>query len=98
MSRPLKPTNGVGTLTTADAAARLGVSLRTIQLWCMSGRLRFGVTPGGHRRIAEDSVHGMARQMGVTPVAVVLTVGEDGALSLSDGALPAGRYAVGGAL
>lgn len=98
MSRPLKPTNGVGTLTTADAAKRLGVSLRTIQLWCADGLLRYGTTPGGHRRIAEDSVHGMARQMGVSPVVVVLTVGEDGALSLSEGALAAGRYAVGGAL
>lgn len=38
-------------LTTRQAAQELGVSLRTIQLWCGNGRLTHLTTVGGHRRI-----------------------------------------------
>lgn len=37
--------------TTREAGARLGVSLRTVQLWCEAGTIPFSRTPGGHRRI-----------------------------------------------
>lgn len=42
--------------STRDAADRLGVSLRTVQLWSEAGLLRAWKTPGGHRRILLASV------------------------------------------
>ncbi len=42
--------------STRAAADRLGVSLRTVQLWSEAGLLRAWKTPGGHRRILTDSV------------------------------------------
>jgi excisionase family DNA binding protein len=44
------------TLTTRQAAELLGVSVRTVQLWVESSVLRAWKTPGGHRRVARDSV------------------------------------------
>jgi len=44
------------TCSTRDAARRLGVSVRTAQLWVEDGRLRAWKTPGGHRRILVESV------------------------------------------
>lgn len=38
-------------LSTREAADRLGVSLRSVQLWVESGALRAWKTAGGHRRI-----------------------------------------------
>jgi len=43
-------------LTTREAAERLGVSLRTAQLWVDSGVLEAWKTEGGHRRISIGSV------------------------------------------
>jgi excisionase family DNA binding protein len=48
--------------TTREAADRLGVSLRTIQLWVESGKLNAWKTEGGHRRIVRDSVDRMLRK------------------------------------
>lgn len=42
--------------TTREAADRLGVSLRTAQLWVDSGMLEAWKTEGGHRRISLSSV------------------------------------------
>lgn len=42
--------------TTREAAKRLGVSLRTAQLWSESGLLEAWKTEGGHRRITSASV------------------------------------------
>lgn len=42
--------------STREAADRLGVSLRTVQLWSEAGLLRAWKTPGGHRRILRSSV------------------------------------------
>ncbi|MDN4037730.1 response regulator [Massilia sp. YIM B02443] len=42
--------------TTRQAAARIGVSHRTVQMWVENGTLRAWKTAGGHRRIANDSV------------------------------------------
>lgn len=42
--------------STHEAAKRLGVSVKTVQLWTESGELRAWKTPGGHRRIANTSV------------------------------------------
>lgn len=43
-------------LTTREAAAILGVALRTAQLWVESGTLKAWKTAGGHRRITRESV------------------------------------------
>ena len=47
--------------TTREAAKRLGVSLRTAQLWSESGVLQAWKTEGGHRRISLASVE-LARE------------------------------------
>ena len=38
------------------AADLLGVSPATLRLWTAAGKVRAGVTPGGHRRYAEDEL------------------------------------------
>lgn len=43
-------------LTTREAAALLGTSVRTIQQWVEKGQLEGWKTEGGHRRIARASV------------------------------------------
>jgi excisionase family DNA binding protein len=48
--------------TTREAAQRLGVSLRTVQLWVESGVLRAWKTAGGHRRILATSVDEILKQ------------------------------------
>lgn len=48
------------TLTTREAAERLGVSMRTVQLWVEDGILPAWKTPGGHRRIPVDAVSRVA--------------------------------------
>lgn len=42
--------------STREAAALLGVSLRTVQLWVESGELQAWKTVGGHRRVSLQSV------------------------------------------
>ena len=49
-------TNGDSVIGTQEAARRLGVSVRTIQLWVERGTLDAWKTPGGHRRISAESV------------------------------------------
>ncbi len=43
-------------LTTREAAERLGVSVRTVQLWVEQGLLAAWKTAGGHRRIPHEDV------------------------------------------
>lgn len=50
--------------STRDAADRLGVSLRTVQLWAEAGVLRAWKTPGGHRRILTCSVDELLQRRG----------------------------------
>jgi excisionase family DNA binding protein len=47
--------------TTREAAALLGVSLRTAQLWVENGVLEAWKTEGGHRRISRDSIDKLLR-------------------------------------
>ena len=61
-------------LSTREAAERLGVALRTVQLWVEAGVLPAWKTAGGHRRISR--------------VAVERLIGERSA-ALSGGAMPA---------
>jgi excisionase family DNA binding protein len=48
--------------STREAADRLGVSLRTVQLWSEAGLLRAWKTPGGHRRILTSSVDDLLKR------------------------------------
>lgn len=50
--------------STREAADRLGVSLRTVQLWAEAGLLRAWKTPGGHRRILTSSVDELVQRRG----------------------------------
>ena len=48
--------------TTREAATRLGVSLRTVQLWVESGTLPAWKTLGGHRRISREAVDRLVQE------------------------------------
>lgn len=48
--------NPSDSITTREAARRLGVSLRTVQLWVESNVLPAWKTPGGHRRIPVSAI------------------------------------------
>ena len=64
-----KPQQFSGACSTGVAAKRLGVSLRTVQLWCMSGALSCYTTHGGHRRIYESDVAQMLKARRTVDVA-----------------------------
>lgn len=62
------PTTAVlprGMMTTSEVAKRLGVSLRTVQLWVEAGILPAARTPGGHRRIPATAVEALALSTGL---------------------------------
>lgn len=48
--------------TTREAADKLHVSLRTIQLWVESGILKAWKTSGGHRRIPQSAINELLRR------------------------------------
>lgn len=52
-------TADVDSLSTTEAARRLGVSTPTVQRWVDAGLLRAWKTPGGHRRIEAASVQAL---------------------------------------
>lgn len=54
--RPIELEEFPPSMSTLDAAKRLGVTVPTIQRWLDQGVLRGWKTPGGHRRIALSSV------------------------------------------
>lgn len=49
-----------GLLTTAEAAARLGISAATLKRWAQSGLIPSERTEGGHRRFRAEDVHALA--------------------------------------
>ena len=49
-------------LSTREAAERLGVALRTVQLWVEGGVLPAWKTAGGHRRISRVAVERLIRE------------------------------------
>lgn len=65
-------------LSTRQAATLLGVSVRTVQLWVEQGLLSAWKTPGGHRRILQESLLGLLhkRQSG-SPQALAICVDLD---------------------
>lgn len=60
-----------GMMTTSEVAKRLGVSLRTVQLWVEAGILPAARTPGGHRRIPAMAVEALALSTGLAERATV---------------------------
>lgn len=54
-------------LTTREAAALLGVGTTSIKRWADQGLLRCVKTPGGHRRIARDSIAAFLRTTELAP-------------------------------
>jgi len=86
---PLGP--GARMLTTREAAQRLGVSLRTVQLWVEADILPAARTPGGHRRIPHNAVEALALSTGLGGVPIVRShrveaKGRDAVLTRSDDA------------
>lgn len=61
-------------VSTREAAERLGVALRTVQLWVESGVLPAWKTAGGHRRIARSALDKLIteRHQAITPTAAGL--------------------------
>ncbi len=70
-------------LTTREAALRLGVSLRTVQLWVEASILPAARTPGGHRRIPYNAVEALAMNMGLADQPPASALGRARAMSLS---------------
>ena len=63
MSRPhFKPDPADPLVTTRKAAECFGVSLRSIQLWCNSGKLPYITTPGKHRRLRLSHIVAMQQE------------------------------------
>ena len=74
-------------LSTREAAERLGVALRTVQLWVEGGVLPAWKTAGGHRRISRAAVERLiaertAALSGDAPLAVAAAPSSDGRLQL----------------
>jgi excisionase family DNA binding protein len=65
-------------LSTRQAATLLGVSVRTIQLWVEQGLLSAWKTPGGHRRIVQESLLSLLhKRQKSQPLTYVLCVNLD---------------------
>jgi excisionase family DNA binding protein len=93
------------TISTQEAARRLGISVQTVQRWVDMGQLRAWKTVGGHRRIEAASVAELLRDRGAAtapdrsasgaPGPSVLIVDDDGMarelmVRLAQAALPGG--------
>ena len=46
-------------LKTSDVADKMGVGVKTVTRWAVTGSLRAAVTPGGHRRYYLSDVEAM---------------------------------------
>lgn len=80
-------------MTTREAGEKLGVAVRTVQLWVEAGLLPAWRTAGGHRRIARDAVDALVAERaqmlgsapppsGKTPVLARILVVEDDPIML----------------
>ncbi|MGA7814692.1 MerR family transcriptional regulator [Caballeronia sp.] len=56
-------------ITTREAAALLGVSIRTAQGWVENGALDSWKTPGGHRRVRRSAVLALLEKVGPSTAA-----------------------------
>lgn len=80
-------------MTTREAGEKLGVAVRTVQLWVEAGLLPAWRTAGGHRRIARDAVEALIAERAtvlkpapskaeVTPLQLRVLVVEDDPIML----------------
>ena len=65
-------------LTSAEVAARIGVSSRTVSNWIRDGHLKAYRTPGGHSRVAEDDLQAFLDERGIRPLPTVSSSQEGG--------------------
>lgn len=64
--RRRKQRSGRSFFTTHQVASFFGVTIPTVAGWCDDGILEYHRTPGGHRRIARETLSAFARQRGVS--------------------------------
>jgi excisionase family DNA binding protein len=55
-------------LTSAEVAAHVGVSPRTVSNWIRDGHLKAYRTPGGHGRVAEEDLQRFLDERGIHPL------------------------------
>lgn len=55
-------------LTSAEVAALVGVSARTVSNWIRDGHLKAYRTPGGHGRVAEEDLNAFLNERGIRPL------------------------------
>src|SRR5574341_114585 len=55
-------------LTSAEVAAHVGVSPRTVSNWIRDGHLKAYRTPGGHGRVAEEDLQPFLDERGIRPL------------------------------
>jgi excisionase family DNA binding protein len=55
-------------LTSAEVAAHVGVSPRTVSNWIRDGHLKAYRTPGGHGRVAEEDLQAFLDERGIHPL------------------------------
>lgn len=55
-------------LTSAEVAAHVGVSPRTVSNWIRDGHLKAYRTPGGHGRVAEEDLRRFLHERGIQPL------------------------------
>lgn len=55
-------------LTSAEVAAHVGVSPRTVSNWIRDGHLKAYRTPGGHGRVAEQDLETFLAERGIHPL------------------------------
>jgi excisionase family DNA binding protein len=58
---PRRTTDDKRWITIRDACAILGVDQSTLRRWSDAGKVPVFLTPGGHRRYAEEDIHALAR-------------------------------------
>ena len=71
-------------LSTREAAERLGVALRTVQLWVESGVLPAWKTAGGHRRISRAAVERLIGERSAALAGDAVARGPAGPTDLAD--------------
>lgn len=79
MSRVNRPPSVPDTCSTTEAAQRLGLAVRSVQLMVDRGELQAWKTPGGHRRILRSSLDGwLATRGGSADAPLAAAPGEAG--------------------
>jgi len=78
-------------ITTGKAAKRCGVGINTMKRWIKKGELACVITPGGHRRIAEDEFERFltklhATEKNTTPHKILLIEDDPDMCALIEGA------------